>query len=296
MMTRRIRSKFGTSVLQASALFALCSTNGCTKKSSSSAPAPAVAPQVTAAPPQVVPTQIGGGTVERLFRYSLNSIAGDGIFCQDFISQTQVPLNDIEAVADVMAMAQAQVPAGVLNPFKPKTLGLSVKPEGCARIPELLKSGHCAVTSSADTVSGKLNLKTEQRLLWKDLAILAQASYNQGVIDSKNSAISGKNELFKTVQKQITQQQQFLNILQIGQQLTTGQQSEMIKQAQEVLSNLQNQSKQIETDIKKIEDEIVPYQDELKKTLEKLTVAREDLRKACTTSGMGATAAEWNEN
>jgi hypothetical protein len=286
--------------MSACSLVLLVISISCTKKTSGSAQSPAVAPAPTAAPSTPIPApqtgDAGNGALERLFRYSLISSAGDAVFCQDFISKTEAPVAGIETVADTMAMAQAQVPAGVVNPFRPKTLGLNVKSEPCVRVSNLIKDGHCAVTASADTVSGKVAVTTQQRLLWKDVVILAQANYNQSVIDQKTNAISGKNTLFETVQKQIAQQQQFLNILQIGQQLTTGQQSEMIKQAQEVLTNLQNQSKNIQADIKTIEDEMLPYQDELKKSVEKLGEARNALKQSCTPSGMGATSAEWTAN
>jgi hypothetical protein len=272
---------------------------GCTKKSSGGASSPApvagtAAPVIPAQPPQS--GDGNGGTLERIFTYSLISSAGDVVFCQNFSTKAQVPTADIQSVADSMAMAQAQVPAGVLNPFSPKILGLSVKPEACVRTSALIKDGHCAVTASADTATGKVIINTQQRLLWKDLIILGQANYNQSVIDQKNSAISGKNTLFENVKKQIAQQQAFLNVLQIGQQVTTGQQSEFVKEAQEMLTNLQKQSADIQSEIKRMEDELIPVQDELKKSLEKLTEARDTLKQACTPAGMGATTAEWTAN
>jgi hypothetical protein len=286
--------------ISASALCTFVIVAGCTKKGSGTSPVPAAAPTASAPSTQpATPPQSGdgnSGTLERLFRYSLISSAGDVVFCQDFSSKTQSPLGDIETVADNMAMAQSQVPAGVINPFRPRTLGLTLKAEPCTRPSSLIKDGHCAVTASADTLSGKIFVTTQQRLLWKDVVVLAQANYNQSVIDQKTNAISGKNTLFETVQKQISQQQQFLNILQLGQQATTGQQSDMIKQAQDLLTSLQNQSQEIQNDIKKIEAEMIPYQDELKKSLEKLGEARNALKQACTPAGMGATSAEWTPN
>jgi hypothetical protein len=270
-------------------------SQACTKKSTSSNPAPAAAP-VTATTPVQQPGMPGAGTAERLFRYSLSSVAGEIVFCQDFVSQSQTPLADLEKVAENMAMAQAQIPAGVSNPFSPATLGLAVKPDACGTIPSVIKDGHCAISVGQDATSGKVSYLTEQRLLWKDLPILAQASYIKATLDQKTSAISGKNELFKNVQKQITQQQQFLQILQVGQQLTTGQQSEMIKNAQEMLANLQNQANQIEAEVKTLENELVPIQEELNKTLAKLDTARTALKQACTASGMGAMSAEWKPN
>lgn len=271
------------------------SSLSCTKKSSNSAPAPAAAP-VTATTPVQQPALPGPGNVENLFRYSLSSLAGEIVFCQDFVSRAQTPLADLEKVAENMAIAQAQIPTGVSNPFNPKTLGLAVKPDACGTIPSVIKDGHCAISVAQDATIGQVSYQTEQRLLWKDLPILAQASYIKATLDQKTSAISGKNELFRNVQKQITQQQQFLQILQVGQQLTTGQQSEMIKNAQEVLANLQNQASQIDSEVKAIEGELVPIQDELNKTLAKLDVARTSLKQACTTTGMGATTAEWKPN
>ncbi|MFZ9520376.1 MAG: hypothetical protein ACO3A4_07855 [Silvanigrellaceae bacterium] len=289
LIPRKITKPFVSVALVAATLAA------CTKKSANNSPAPAVLPTLatTSTPTSGLP---GSGTVENLFRYSLSSVAGEMVFCQDFVSQSQTPLADLEKVTESMALAQAQIPVGVANPFSPKTLGLAVKPDACGNIPGVIKDGHCAISIGQDTASGKVTYRTEQRLLWKDLPILAQASYIKATLDQKTSAIDSKNELFRSVQRQITQQQQFLQILQLGQQVTTGQQSEMIKQAQELLTNLQNQAKQLEADVRALEAEVVPIQDELGKTLAKLETARTDLKQACTAAGMGAASAEWKAN
>lgn len=163
-------------------------------------------------------------------------------------------------------------------------------------MPEIIRSGHCAISVSKNVSSGPLTILTEQRLLWKDIPLLAQASYVKASIDNKNAAIKSKNELFASVQKQITQQKQFLQILQVGQQLATGQQSELIRQTQELLTSLENQSKQIETDVKILEEEIKPIQDELDKVIARVQTARESLKQACTTARMGSTSAEWRTN
>ncbi|MEN9809577.1 MAG: hypothetical protein RLZZ488_1144 [Pseudomonadota bacterium] len=302
MMENRRRfllsSFFPALSLYSGAVLALAlSLVACTKKGGGQGPQPAAAPQATpTAASQNPQLPSGGGVTETLFRYSLSSVAGEAVFCQDFVSRSQAPLADVESLTDGMALAQAQVPAGVINPFSPKTLGLELKPSPCAAIPEIIRDGHCAVTVARSASSGMLSLQSEQRLLWKDMPVLAQASYIKATIDNKNNAISSKNELFRSVQKQITQQQQFLNILQLGQELATGEKLQLIEQAKEALAGLQNQSKQIELDIKQLEGEIVPIQDELNKTLEKLTTARDSLKQMCNTSGMGATSAEWKNN
>lgn len=284
-------------VLSGTVLMMALTAAACTKKGGGQNPQPAAAPQATpTAATQNPQPPAGGGATENLYRYSLSSVASEAVFCQDFISRSQAPLSDIESLTDGMALAQAQVPTGVINPFSPKALGLEVKPSPCAAIPEVIRNGHCAVTIARSASSGMLTLQSEQRLLWKDMPVLAQASYIKATIDNKNNAISSKNELFRSVQKQITQQQQFLNILQLGQELATGDKLQLIEQAKEVLAGLQNQSKQLELDIKAIEGEIIPIQDELNKTLEKLTTARESLKQLCNPTGMGASSAEWKNN
>lgn len=296
MWIKKNSAKSGALCCISLASFALSSA-ACTKKSSDSSPAPAANPQLTATPSTAQPgAGLPNGGTEKLFRYALSSAAGDVVFCQDFTSQSQPPIADVESVTDSLGIAQAQIPAGVINPFSPKALGLSVRPAGCSLIPEVIRNGHCAISLSRDVTSGKLTLQTEQRLLWKDLPILAQASYIKATLDNKNNTIKSKNELFASVQKQITQQQQFLTILQLGQQLTTGDKVQLIEQAQEVLSNLQKQSQNLENEVKGLETELVPIQAELSKTLEKLETSRTALKQACTPAGMGATSAEWKAN
>jgi len=293
-----LSSLLPASVLQTGAVFLVALTAAaCTKKSGGQNQQPAAAPQVTptSAGQNPMPSA-GGGVTESLYRYSLSSVAGEAVFCQDFVSRSQAPLSDIESLTDGMALAQAQVPADVVNPFSPKTLGLELKPSPCAIVPEIIRNGHCAVTVARTASSGMLTLQSEQRLLWKEMPVLAQASYIKATIDNKNKTIISKNELFRSVQGDITKVQQSLNILQLGQELATGEKLPAIERARQALADLQNQSKQLELDIKQLEGEIVPIQDELNKTLEKLTTARDSLKQMCNPTGMGSTSAEWKNN
>lgn len=279
-------------------LLFIVSALGCTKKASQNAsenpPAPAATASNTVPRANQPTTRVENNG--KIFRYSLSSIVGDNIFCQDFMSLSQAPVIDIETITDTMAVAQAQVPAGALNPLSTKVLGLTVKESSCTQVPKVIQNGHCAVSVTRNVSFGKLTVQTEQRLLWKDLVVLAQATYVNNAIEAKNSALESKNSLFASVQKQITQQQTILNIIQVGQQLTTGSQSQLIEQAQEVLTSLQNQSKQLEADIKSLESEINPIQQELNKQLEKLNTARASLKDSCTPAGMGSDTAEWRNN
>jgi hypothetical protein len=286
----RVCSLFGAGFLT------LWCFTACTKKSSSkNTDQPNQSPITTSNQPTTPQTSLPATPVP-LYRYSLSFTAGEAIFCQDFLSQSEFPVADVESMANVMAVAQAQVPSGVVNPLNPKTLGLTLKPSGCTLIPDILKDGHCAVSMSSGANSGRSPVTSEQRLLWKDLPVLVQASTVKAIIDTKNNSISSKNELFKSLQKQITQQQQILQLIQAGQQVATGQPSQLLEQAQELMVTLQDQAKNLENDVKRLEEEIIPVQSELNKTLEKLTASRAALQQSCTPSGMGTSTAEWKAN
>lgn len=265
----------------------------CTKGSSKSQP-PNAAANATPLPmsPTTAPNAPGLGNVEAApIQYALASLAGEDIFCQGFTTQQQIAQTDLEALINRMAGAQAGIPAELLNPFTVQTLALVIKAKACDKTPDLLKNGHCAVAVNRQVATGTVSVQSEQRLFWKDVPVLTQASSVKTSIDSKTAIVSAKNAVVMSLQKQITQQQMLLQILQA----TTGN-SQLMKDAQALLASLQDQVKAVETEIKTLEEQIKPLQDELNKRIEELNTARAALKLACNASGMGAVSATWKEN
>ncbi|MEN9529682.1 MAG: hypothetical protein RI932_1555 [Pseudomonadota bacterium] len=286
-----LKTTFYTPALIAGALLCLALSSSCTKKSGTASPP---APAQTQAPTQPginTPPNPNSGEVEAaLTKFALQSLAGEEIFCQTFSTPAKLQMGDIESTINGLAGAQAGIPAGLLNPFTIQSLALSVKNQACARIPELLSSGHCALTVQKQGAAGLISFTTEQRVLWKDIPTLAQAANVKTSLDAKSALLSSKNAVLLSLNRQFTQQRQLLQILQA----TTGQ-SGLIADAQALLTSLQEQVTSLETEIRGLENEIKPIQDEMNKRIEELNTARAALKLACNPASMGATSAAWKE-
>ena len=267
--------------------------NACTKTSAKSQnPLPSTPQAPSTSGPNTVPSPAGGGNSEAaLLRFSLVSLAGERVFCQNFSTANQLFPADLESIANGMAGAQANIPAGLPNPFSVQTLALNIKPKICESIPELLSAGHCALSLSKQIATGTVSVQTEQRLLWKDVSVLAQATSVKASLDSKTSALATKNAIFASLQKQVSQQRLLLQILQ-----GTSGNAGLFSEAQALLTNLQEQTTNLESDIKGLEAELKPIQDELTIRIDELNTARAALKLACNPAGMGAENAVWKEN
>ncbi|MBM3382965.1 MAG: hypothetical protein FJY29_11050 [Betaproteobacteria bacterium] len=274
------------------AVLVLAMVSACTKKAgTSNAPAPSTAQTPGQPNNGTTPSAPNSGGVEAvLTRFALQSLAGDVIFCQTFSTASKLQLSDVESTINALAGAQAGIPAGMLNPFTVQSLALSVKNQACARVPELLNAGHCALTVQKQTATGLVSFATEQRLFWKDIPTLAQAANVKTSLDGKTALLSSKNAILLSLNRQLTQQRQLLQFLQA----TTGQ-SGLIADAQALLTSLQEQVNTLDGDIKRIEDEIKPIEDEMNKRIAELNTARAALKLACNPASMGATAAAWKD-
>lgn len=268
-------------------------SNACTKTSAKSQnPLPRASEAPTASGPNVNPSPTGGGNAEAaLLRFSLISLAGERVFCQNFSTANQLFPADLESIANGMAGAQANIPASLPNPFSVQTLALNIKPKICESIPELLSAGHCALSLSKQVATGTVSVQTEQRLLWKDVSVLAQATSVKASLDSKTNALATKNALFASLQKQLSQQRLLLQILQ-----GTSGNSALFSEAEALLTNLREQTTTLESDIRGLEAELKPVQDELTIRIDELNTARAALKLACNPEGMGAANAVWKEN
>ena len=224
-------------------------------------------------------------------RFALSSLAGEGTFCQNFSTKNQLASGDLEGVINKMAGAHAGIPEEITNPFTVQTLALIIRSKSCDQIPQLITSGHCALVVNKQLATGTVVVETEQRLLWKDIPVLAQAISVKTTIDAKTNIINEKNATFANLQKQISQQRTLLQILQ-----ATSGGSTLIKEAQTLLSSLQEQIQNIENEVKLLENELKPLQDELNKRVEELNTARSVLKTSCHPVSMGATSATWKEN
>jgi hypothetical protein len=267
--------------------------NACTKTSAKSQnPLPSTPQVPSTSGPNTVPSPAGGGNSEAaLLRSSIVSLAGERVFCQNFSTANQLFPADLESIANGMAGAQANLPAGLPNPFSVQTLALNIKPKICESIPELLSAGHCALSLSKQVATGTVSVQTEQRLLWKDVSVLAQATSVKASLDGKTSALATKNAIFASLQKQVSQQRLLLQILQ-----GTSGNAGLFTEAQALLANLQEQTTNLESDIKGLEAELKPIQDELTIRIDELNTARAALKLACNPAGMGAASASWKEN
>jgi hypothetical protein len=279
-------------VIVVGGLLTLTLALGCTKKPSEKSQAtPTKTPsQPSAGTPPATPDSGQVDAAQAMF--ALQSIVGDLIFCQTLSTPAKLTqLGDVESTVNALAGAQAGIPAGMLNPFTVQSLGLSLKDKGCTRVPELLNGGgHCALTVQKQTASGVVSFTTEQRLLWKDIPTLAQAANVKTSLDTKTALLSSKNAVLLSLNRQLTQQRQLLQILQA----TTGQ-SGLFADAQALLESLQEQVATLENEIKSVENEIKPIQDEMNKRIGELNTARAALKLACNPGGMGATSASWKE-
>ncbi|NBO38007.1 hypothetical protein EBU99_05435 [bacterium] len=275
------------------ALAALVSLSSCTKSSSQSAnsPAPVIQPPAPSTSAPIGNAPGSGNVSESMLSYSIASLAGEDLFCQTVTTKNQMRSADLEPLANALAGAQGNVPKGVLNPFTMQTLGLVINATPCNKIPALVASGHCEIAASQLAATGQIAIQTEQRILWKDVALLAQATSVQLSLDSKRDVIASKNAVLSSVQSQIRQQQLLLQILQAPNGNST-----LISEAQALLTRLQEQTVSLDKDIKSLEAETKPIQDELNKTLDKLATARASLKLACNPVGMGADSAVWKDN
>ncbi|MEY2986938.1 MAG: hypothetical protein RJB13_459 [Pseudomonadota bacterium] len=242
-------------------------------------------------PLQPQPLQPNPTEILPLFRYTIASLAGSNVLCQDFSSRMQLSETDVQMILNSFAGRQAGIPPELPNPFNLQTLALKLQPEPCEGISSLLQDGHCAVTLSQMMATGQVTLETEQRVLWKDLPTLAQAIAVKTSLDSKASIIAGKNSILGTIQQQITQQKLLLQILQ-----GAGNDSQLLKDAQNLLEQLQEQSKNLEGELGGLEREIQPLQDELEKRLDELRVARATLKQSCNVQTLGSAGASWKDN
>lgn len=277
---------------EVSALLVLsCGFAACTKKKSSTDNG--AAPQ----PNQPVEPAPGGtaqpNPLENLpeFRYTVASLAGENVFCQDFISRSPLTESDVQTILNAFAGRQAGIPAELPNPFSLQTLALAFQSQACGTMSTLIADGHCAVTLSQLMATGQLSLETQQRILWKDLPKLAQAQAVKSSLDRKAEVISGKNTLLATIQQQVTQQKLLLQILQ-----GAGNDSQLVQDAQKLLEQLQQQTVALSDELKGLEDELIPLQDELEKRLDELRVARASLKQSCSVAGLGAAGASWKDN
>lgn len=227
----------------------------------------------------------------QLFRYTISSLAGENVLCQDFVSRTQLNDLDLQTIVNTFAGRQAGIPTELPNPFTLQTLALKLQPQACKGVSSLISDGHCAVTLSQLMATGQVTLETEQRILWKDLPILAQAIAAKTSLDNKASIISGKNSLFSALQQQITQQELLLKILQ-----GAGNDSKLFQDAQQLLEQLQEQSESIADELTGLESEMKPLQDELEKRLDELRVSRASLKQICNVQSLGAAGASWKDN
>lgn len=273
------------------ALFAVLFSASCTKSKQ---------PEKSDQPPQqsqpinpVSPAPLQPNPIENIpiFRYSLASLAGNNILCQDFTSRTQLGESDLQIMLNAFAGRQAGIPPELPNPFSIQTLALRLQTEPCGAVSSLIQDGHCAVTLSQMMATGQVTLETEQRVLWKDLPTLAQALAVKTSLDNKASVIASKNSIFSTLQQQITQQKLLLQILQ-----GAGNDSQLVKDAQKLLDQLQEQSKTLADEVGGLESELQPLQDELEKKLEELRVARATLKQSCSVQQLGTAGASWKEN
>ncbi len=226
-----------------------------------------------------------------VFQYTIASLAGNSVFCQNFSSRTQLNSTDVQTLLNTFAGRQAGIPPELPNPFSLQTLALKLQNEPCSSTSSLLQDGHCAVTLSQMMATGQVTLESEQRVLWKDLPTLAQAIAVKNSLDNKASIIAGKNSILATLQQQITQQKLLLQILQ-----GTGNDSQLVKDAQKLLEQLEEQSKTLADELGGLESEIQPLQDELEKRLDELRVARATLKQNCNVQALGTAGASWKEN
>lgn len=243
------------------------------------------------APPQTPALPNPAGTAEAVRPlYSIASLGGEELFCQNFSAERAYDAADLEPALNRMAGAQAGIPEGLMNPFTLQTLALKLNPSGCKKTPELLKGGHCALSVVKQLPSGAVTLQTEQRLFWKDIPTLAQASSAKATLDTKAGLLSSKNALFASLQTQINQQKLLLQILE-----KTSGGSALFTEAQNLLTALQEQAATLSNETKDLEEQIAPLQNELNKRTEELQTARAALKMSCNPSGMGAVSAVWKD-
>ena len=76
----------------------------------------------------------------------------------------------------------------------------------------------------------------------------------------------------------------------------TGNDSQLVKDAQKLLEQLEEQSKTLADELGGLESEIQPLQDELEKRLDELRVARATLKQNCNVQALGTAGASWKEN
>lgn len=268
-----------------------CGFAACTKKKSANEGGAAPQPNQSVDPAPIETTQPNPREILPEFRYTITSLAGENVFCQDFISRSPLSESDVQSILNAFAGRQAGIPADVPNPFSLQTLALTFQSQACSSLSTLIADGHCAVTLSQLLATGQISLETQQRILWKDLPKLAQAQAVKTSLDRKAEIINGKNTLLATLQQQVTQQKLLLQILQ-----GAGNDSQLVQDAQKLLEQLEQQTVTLSKELEGLEDELVPLQDELEKRLDELRVARASLKQSCSVAGLGAAGAGWKDN
>lgn len=285
---RSARAVVRTRVLICVSLLAVvtaCTKSGSKKQTESGGSSPTPSPTSSTSAPAASPT----AAAARVF-YSVASLGGDELFCQSFSSERPYNATDLEPAIHSMAGAQAGIPDGLLNPFTLQTLALKLQTSPCLKVPPLLTGGHCALSVARQLSTGPVTLQTEQRLLWKDIPTLAQATSAKTTLDAKSGLLSSKNALFASLQTQINQQKLLIQILE-----KTSGGSTLFTEAQNLLNTLQEQATNLNNETKELEEQIAPLQNELNKRMEELQTARATLKMSCNPSGMGAVSATWKE-